>query len=62
MSDIKFYSNLSSYTYETDVLKGKKYYVNEKVKVAGKKYIVLDISRDGTYGKKHAYGSVNSPR
>ena len=59
MSDIKFYSNLSSYTYETDVLKGKKYYVNEKVKVAGKKYIVPDISRDGTYGKKHEYGSVN---
>lgn len=27
--------------------------------MAGKKYIVLDISRDGTYGKKHEYGSVN---
>ena len=59
MPNINYYNKLSTYSYETDVLKGNKYYVGEEIVIVGKKVEILDISRNGTYGDKKQYGVPN---
>jgi len=59
MPNINYYNKLSTYSYETDVLKGNKYYVGEEIVIAGKKVEILDIYRNGTYGDKNQYGVPN---
>lgn len=50
---------MANEVYLLDTKKGGKYFVGKKLGRAGDSYKILDISRDGTYGKKHEYGSVN---
>ena len=59
MCNIRMYNDMANEVYLLDTKKGGKYFVGKKLGRAGDSYKILDISRDGTYGKKHEYGSVN---
>lgn len=58
---IRDYNILSDEVYITDPQKGSHYLINGNFhpKNISQSYKILDISRDGTYGSNHKYGSKN---